>query len=228
MTNRREEKPSRFVQYFEWGLAEVAGVRVFPADSHWYLFVQKQNGRTRFGVSGPMNRVIYVPHPANTECFGIRFTLGTFLPCLPTFVNNVLFLPEASHHAFWLNGSAWELPTFDNADSFVARLLREELLIHDPVLDSVLSDQPQDMSFSTIRRRFLRATGLTAGTVRQIERANYAAELLQKGMSILDTVHEAGYFDQPHLTRSLKHFIGQTPAQMLRDSTLNVLYNTPL
>ncbi len=34
-------------------------------------------------------------------------------------------------------------------------------------------------------------------------------------MSILDTVERAGYFDQPHLTRSLKRFIGQTPAQII-------------
>jgi methylphosphotriester-DNA--protein-cysteine methyltransferase len=37
---------------------------------------------------------------------------------------------------------------------------------------------------------------------------------LEQGMPIRDTVFEAGYFDQPHLTRALKHFIGQTPAQI--------------
>lgn len=72
------------------------------------------------------------------------------------------------------------------------------------------------MSFSTVRRRFLRATGLRPGTVRQIERARKAELLLKQGQSILDTVYEAGYFDQPHLTRSLKHFLGQTPAQIAR------------
>ena len=36
------------------------------------------------------------------------------------------------------------------------------------------------------------------------------------GVSILDTAYEAGYFDQPHLTRSLKQFIGRTPAQILQ------------
>jgi hypothetical protein len=39
---------------------------------------------------------------------------------------------------------------------------------------------------------------------------------LTQGVSILDTVHEAGYFDQAHLTRSLRHFIGQTPARIIR------------
>ncbi|MCL4303751.1 MAG: hypothetical protein KJ077_49150 [Anaerolineae bacterium] len=31
-----------------------------------------------------------------------------------------------------------------------------------------------------------------------------------------DVVYQAGYADQPHLTRSLKHFVGQTPAQIIR------------
>jgi methylphosphotriester-DNA--protein-cysteine methyltransferase len=59
---------------------------------------------------------------------------------------------------------------------------------------------------------------MTQSAVRQIERARYATHLLQQGVSILDTVEQAGYFDQPHLTRSLKHFIGQTPAQILQKS----------
>jgi methylphosphotriester-DNA--protein-cysteine methyltransferase len=39
---------------------------------------------------------------------------------------------------------------------------------------------------------------------------------LQQGKSILDTVHEAGYFDQAHMTKALKYFMGQTPTQILR------------
>jgi methylphosphotriester-DNA--protein-cysteine methyltransferase len=50
-------------------------------------------------------------------------------------------------------------------------------------------------------------------------RAQQAQELLQQGVPILDTVFEAGYFDQPHLSRSLKRLIGFTPAQILRVNT---------
>jgi hypothetical protein len=38
-----------------------------------------------------------------------------------------------------------------------------------------------------------------------------------KNESILDTVDLAGYADQPHLTGSLKRYMGQTPAQILRE-----------
>ncbi|MGH9628219.1 MAG: hypothetical protein ACRD7E_07755 [Bryobacteraceae bacterium] len=32
---------------------------------------------------------------------------------------------------------------------------------------------------------------------------------------MLDVAYEAGYFDQAHLTRSLKRLIGQTPADII-------------
>ena len=68
---------------------------------------------------------------------------------------------------------------------------------------------------------------MTHSTIRQIERARHAANLLKQGVSILDTVPEAGYFDQAHLTRSLKYLIGQTPAQIIRgDEQLSYLYKT--
>ena len=57
--------------------------------------------------------------------------------------------------------------------------------------------------------------------MRQIERARYATTLLRQGLSILDVVYEAGYSDQPHLTRALKQLIGLTPAQ-LTDRSRNV------
>jgi methylphosphotriester-DNA--protein-cysteine methyltransferase len=65
--------------------------------------------------------------------------------------------------------------------------------------------------------------------VGQIERARYATLLLRCGVSIPDAAHQAGYFDQPHLTRSIKQFIGHTPAELLdedRSDQLSFLYKT--
>ena len=96
--------------------------------------------------------------------------------------------------------------------------MREDDLVHDPVVDAALQDYPLDMSPRTMRHRFLQATGQSQSHIRQYERAIKAASLLRHGVSIADTVFEAGYFDQPHLTRSLKQFVGYTPAQMIRES----------
>ena len=46
-------------------------------------------------------------------------------------------------------------------------------------------------------------------------------------VSILETVHHAGYFDQAHLTRSLRRLIGETPARLRkRARQLSFLYKT--
>jgi methylphosphotriester-DNA--protein-cysteine methyltransferase len=77
------------------------------------------------------------------------------------------------------------------------------------------------------QRHFLRATGITHNAIRRIERARHATNLLRQGVAIADAVYEAGYFDQAHLTRSLKHLIGQTPAQIIRaEEQLSFLYKT--
>ena len=68
---------------------------------------------------------------------------------------------------------------------------------------------------------------MTQSRFRQIERARHAVHLLRSGSSILDVVHEVGYFDQAHLTRSLRHLIGQTPLKLQRHKTqLSFLYKT--
>jgi AraC-like DNA-binding protein len=53
---------------------------------------------------------------------------------------------------------------------------------------------------------------LTRGTIRQVRRAERAVELLDRGVPALEVTRRAGYADQPHLTRSLKRFVGQTPS----------------
>jgi transcriptional regulator GlxA family with amidase domain len=97
------------------------------------------------------------------------------------------------------------------------------------VVKSVLTGSPEDVSTRTVQRRFLQATGITHNAVYQIERARQATLLLKSGLSILDTVEQAGYYDQPHLTRSLKRYIGQTPTQIQdkkEAQPLSFLYKT--
>jgi len=123
-------------------------------------------------------------------------------------------LPAATGASFWLAGSAWEYPTFENADVFISRLARRELLVSDPLVEAVMRDLPTGLSPRAVQYRFQRATGLTHKAVQQIRRARQAAELLAQGCPIPDAVYELGYFDQSHLTNSLKRYVGQTPARI--------------
>jgi AraC-like DNA-binding protein len=220
--------------------SEHAGRFTSVAASHWEMVVTRVGGRTTMTVRGPETRATSAECPADGEWLAIRFKLGTFMPEVP--VASILDrqdveLPQASARAFWLDGAAWEYPSFENAEAFVTRLVRRGLIGRDPVVDAVVRGrrgngppEPQELkalSTRSAQRHFLRATGLTHLAVRQIERARHATNLLTRGVGILDVVHEAGYFDQAHLTRSVKRLIGQTPGQIVRGETqLSFLYKT--
>jgi len=70
------------------------------------------------------------------------------------------------------------------------------------------------MSQRSVQRHFVRATGMTLSTLQQIQRARRAANLLVGGHPILDAAFEAGYYDQAHLTRSVKQLLGTTPKKL--------------
>ena len=105
--------------------------------------------------------------------------------------------------------------------------MRKGIVVRDADVEAALARQPGRLPIRSAQRHFLRATGLSHRTVRQIERARYATTLLKQGVSILDTVYEAGYFDQAHLTRSLKTLMGQTPVEIKQGRRqLSFLYKT--
>ena len=199
--------------------SERAGAFTSVAASNWEMVVSTFGGKTTVTARGPETRASGADYPADAEFFGIVFKLGTFMPHLPVRTlrdRQDAILPGASGSSFWLHGSAWELPTFDNADAFVDRLVRRGTLVRDPAVEAAVRGHAPDASVRSLQYRFLRATGLTRKTIQQIERARGAASLLERGASIPDTAFELGYFDQAHMTNSLKRFTGRTPAQIVR------------
>ncbi len=226
---------SPFVERVWSSQSVTSGAFVSVAVSHWEMVVSRYEGKMTVTVRGPETKATMAHCPSDGEWVGIRFKLGTSLRQLSakSLVDGAVNLPEAASKGFWLHSSAWQFPTYDNAEIFVDRLVRDGLLWREPVVDAALQGQLEhqlkDLSLRSVQRRFLQATGLTHGAVRQIERARHATLLLKQGVSILDTVDQAGYADQPHLTRSLKHLIGQTPAQMMgkgEPQQLSFLFNT--
>ena len=203
--------------------SERAGTFTSVAASNWEMVISTVDGRTMVTARGPETRASEADFPADVEFFGIVFKLGTFMPHLPVRTlrdRQDATLPGASDHSFWLHGSAWEHPTFENADVFVDRLVRRGVLVRDPAVEAAIHGRPPDASMRSLQYRFLRATGLTRKTIQQIERARGAVSLLERGTPISDAALEAGYFDQAHLTNSLKRFVGRTPAQIARRSTV--------
>jgi hypothetical protein len=198
---------SPYIETITTGRTEGTGSTIRPAECNWHMVFVKLYGQVQAIVVGPLMTSGVVSYGEGAEILWIKFKLGTFMPHLPAknYLDTETILPEASSKTFWLNSSSWQLPDFENVDTFIDRLVRDDVLASDPVVHAALQDQPLDVAQRTIRHRFLRATGLTQTYIKQ-------------GLPILDTAFEAGYFDQPHLTRALKQFIGYTPAQIVQMS----------
>jgi len=196
------------------------GSFISTAASHWEMVVTKQKGKITLSLRGPETKASPAPIPEDAEFLGIIFKHGTFMPHLPAtkLVDEEIHLPETARNSFQMYGATWQFPNFENADTFVNRLIREDLLAQDHVVDDVLRGRTLDLSLRSLQRRFLHVTGLTYKAIQQIERARHALVLLQSGIPIPETAFRAGYFDQPHLTRSLKLFAGQTPAQIVESN----------
>jgi AraC-like DNA-binding protein len=227
-----EDRPSDspFVERIWRCHSERAGTFHSMAACHWEMAVTQHKGKTFLTVRGPETKATTADCPAEGEWIGISFKLGTFMPLLPASTlrdRRDVTLPEATRRSFWLNGSAWEYPDFENAETFVKRLVHDRLIVVEPSVDAALQGQRQELSLRSAQRHILQATGISHSTIRQIERARHATNLLKAGVSIRDTVHEVGYYDQAHLTRSLKYLIGQTPTQIIRaEEQLSFLYKT--
>jgi hypothetical protein len=216
-TSEVRPSDSSFVKMIWRTQSEGTGSFISPAAIHWDMLLMRYRGKTTFAVQGPETKATHASVPADAEWLGITFQLGSFMPdLLPIFLldRHDVNLHEATGKSFWLDGSTWEIPTYDNADTFVNRLVRAGLLVRDPLVDEVMHDDPLDLSPRALQYRFRRATGLTHKTVQQIQRARQAATLLEQGRPIRDTAYQLGYADQSHLTNSLKRYLGQTPAQI--------------
>jgi AraC-like DNA-binding protein len=186
------------------------------ATSSWKMVVVTRRGTTQVVVRGPETRATTVPIPDDAEFFGIDFSLGTFMPCLPLpgLVDQAVTLPDASPGGVWIGTDRWETPRSANADVFVERLVRRGVVVRDPVAVAALAGRVAGYATRTLERRVARATGLTRGTIRQIARAEQAVEALAGGVPPAEAAPLLGYADQAHLNRSLRRFVGETPAQV--------------
>ncbi|MFI6028085.1 helix-turn-helix domain-containing protein [Amycolatopsis magusensis] len=187
------------------------------ATETWGLVFWRMRGQTYAAVTGPETRAGTAPVPEDASFVGIQFAVGTSLRGVPApaMVNSGIVLPDVTSRKFWLDGERWEMPGADDAEALVERLVRHGSVTRDPMVADICRGHRPAVSERTVERRFRAATGLTRGAVRQIERIRAAAVLLASGTATTDVVGVLGYYDEPHLARALRRYVGRT-AQQLR------------
>ncbi|GGN94723.1 AraC family transcriptional regulator [Actinoplanes lobatus] len=184
----------------------------------WGLVFWEREGRSFASVTGPETRTRSAPVPEGAIFTGVDFAVGTSLRNVstPALVDGGIELPGTERRTFRLDGARWETPGPDDVETLVGALVRAGTVVRDPLVAEVLRGHLPAVSGRTVERRFRAATGLTRGAVRQIERARTAAELLAAGDAAADVVAKLDYFDEPHLARALRSYVGRTVRQ-LRD-----------
>ncbi|CAN5337278.1 helix-turn-helix domain-containing protein [soil metagenome] len=213
-----EDRPSdsQYIHRVWRGQATGTETMTSIATSNWELVFWEEAGIVHAAARGPETAASIAELSGDSTSFGITFAHGASMPHLPVsgIVDGGVESVHATERSFVLAGEEWEIPSFDNAEQFVEKLVRAGLLARDPLVDEVVWGGAARIGSRSVQRRVVGATGLTQGAIRQIDRAREAAALIAAGIPALDVVHRLGYYDQPHLAHALQRFIGRTATQL--------------
>jgi Helix-turn-helix domain len=184
-------------------------------DGLWDIAVIRHRGGIVVLQTGLITKPVLLPFDPGDEYLAISFRPGVVMPVLPgarTVDQGIV--RESRPRAFRVEADTFEIPTYDNAEALVDRLVRRGFLVFDDVVARVADGEPGWASERTIQRRFQWALGLTPKELGQIRRARRAVDLLRAGWAAADVAAELDYADQPHLIRSLRRFMGDTPGRL--------------
>ncbi|AKF10007.1 helix-turn-helix domain-containing protein [Sandaracinus amylolyticus] len=218
MSARRQVRSSDspFVERVTRVTYDAAVRELSTPDGTWDLVVIEREGRRLVLQTGLITRPVELENDAGDAYLAISFKPGVFLAKQPgvSTVDRGIVQPILSPRAFSMHGETLEIPTFDNADDFVARLARRDLLARDELVADAARGDVRAIGTRTLQRHFVHALGITPKQLAQIQRACRAVELLERGVAPAAVAIEVGYSDQPHMTRALKALVGRTPGQI--------------
>lgn len=186
-------------------------------DGCWDLVMIRSRGRTMMVQTGLITRPVLLDFDEGDEYVAVSFKPGVFMPKRPGshMVDRGIEQPVTTRRSFRLDGETFEIPTFENAEGLVGRLVRRGLLCRDTIVERVLDGDRRAASPRTVQRHFVHALGITSKHLELIDRAQSAVSLLQRGYAPTDVAFSLGYADQAHMTRWVKRITGQTPGALV-------------
>jgi AraC-like DNA-binding protein len=189
----------------------------FRPDGCWDFAILKGAHGTTVLRTGLTTSAVTHQYAAGDEILSISFKASSYMSLMPgeEMRDQGVVLEGIGRDRFWLGSDVLEIPTFETVDSFVQKLLRHSIVEDNRLVASLVSGHPMAMSERTMQRHFLKTSGVTYKTFTQIERAKQAIGLLQQGRPAADVAFALGYSDQPHMIRSIKAIMGQSPRQIV-------------
>lgn len=209
---------SRLVDRVSRVLFDGQGADVTTPDGCWDIVIMRRLGQVSVLQTGVITRPVMLDFGSGDEYVCISFKPGVFMPGTPAgnMVDRAFLHPVAGDCSFWFGGDRLEIPSFENAEGLVSRLLSRHALARDEIVAGIADGDPRAISERSVQRHFQHSMGVTAKRFDQIQRARRAVQLLQSGSAIAVVAHELGYSDQAHLTRTLKALMGRTPGAIAR------------
>lgn len=188
-----------------------------PAVEYWDLwFARAAGGDLLAGLSGPTLGHRWIRSTIGEHSWGVQLKAHVVLPGVSKHLllgGEQQLVVEAGHVT--LAQHAVPFPEFADLEAFTDRLLELDVLRCDGDVRRMLSGDDAGYSERQRQRRVRAATGLTRKQIEQLSRAREAFALLMQGVPPIECAARCGFADQAHLTRSLRAFHGQTPAQVL-------------
>jgi hypothetical protein len=192
---------------------------VTTPDGCWDLvMIRRARGRPIVVHTGLITRPFPLDFDEGDEYVAISFKPGVYMTQRPgvQMLDRGVVQPVTTKRTFRLDGDAFEIPTFENAEGLVDRLSRRGLLARDAIVERVLDGDDRAASPRTVQRHFLHALGVTSKHLELIYRAQSAVALLECGRAPTDVALSVGYADQAHMTRWVKRITGRTPGVIAR------------
>lgn len=213
-----ETLESPYVEKVTHGYSLACGSIMRPAETNCHLVISKRPAKTEVFFVGPINLASRLEYGADAEMIWIRLRLGTRLADTPTvkFANNETALPKGSDSKIEIGECCLPIPEYRDIDLFVEKLARSRLFQFDPIVTESLAGAEIPMAPRTLRQSFLKGAGISREQILQIQRAHQAKALLHTGVSMADVAYQLGYYDQPHMVRNLRKYIGHTPGSLAR------------
>ena len=215
--HHRRHSPHPLVETV-WATQNITdGVYTATPDGSWDLIVLIEvDGTKSMMLTGQATKPMDVPYRADTNSVVISFVPGAYLPAYPgdALTDSFEILPNAEPDHFILAGQTFPFPTFENAEELVEAMIAAKVLLVDPVVYAAVTGNHKSLSGRATQRHFKQSTGLTRKSLEQIERAKEAVRQLQQGKKPSDVAADAGYTDQPHLSRSLQKIMRARPSDV--------------
>ncbi|GAA3924847.1 helix-turn-helix domain-containing protein [Actinoplanes auranticolor] len=190
---------------------------VDEASEHWGLsFIRRPDGSLAAELAGPRVRGLPIRSRTGESYWGVELAAHVVIPGIDKALlrGAIAELPVVDGRVA-IQGRWYPVPTWEELESFVLRLVADGVMVVDADIRRALSGDDRGLSRRSWQRRFRSVTGLRRKEIERLDRSRRAYRLLSEGVPPSEVAVAAGYADQAHLTRELRCIRGETPARIL-------------